>query len=202
MLGAMHRVLFLVAACGCGRAGMGISQTAMIGRASRAGGDATFEQRIGEITMYARLGRVMAFADAGLGGFNVRIRSGDTATQPDDLGLGDRSMIGVGYAIERGPIAIMPYLGYGLSLANSSLIGGDVETEMSEYRGGVAAGVELALDRDAITGPRGGGADAIRLDPYFRAGIERSQLRAGATEELTASALVVTIGVRIFEGGR
>lgn len=193
----MRAVVLLVILAGCARYGMGVSQTSLVGRAENDAGDAdlSVEQRSVEVTMFTRLGRVLAFAEGGLSAFSVRERRGDEAMEPDDLGLGDRTVLGVGYTIPRGALAVTPYASYSLSLAESALTGTSEDDDLlqSTLYGGVGAGVEVMLDRDGVT-------------PYLRFGLERlrgkvldglfAQGGGDTGTEFTTTAIVFTVGAR------
>ena len=110
--------ILLVAGC---RMGMGASQTAMVGHAARAGDDVSFERRTGEITVHAWFGRVLTSLHGGFGGFSMRVRSGATATEVDDVGLMTPTGGTAGYAVPVAPFLVIPFVGYNLLL--DSLIG-------------------------------------------------------------------------------
>lgn len=193
----MRVLAVLVFATGCSHYGLGMSQTSMVGRADNQAGDAdlSVEQRSVEVTMFTRVGRVLAFAEGGLSAFSVRERRGDDAMEPDDLGLGDRSLIGLGYAIPRGPVTVTPFGAYSLSLAQSALTGTSEDDDLlgNTLYGGLGAGVEVSMERDGVT-------------PYLRFGVERlrgkvldglfAQGGGDKGTEFTMTALVFTIGAR------
>lgn len=187
----------LVIATGCAHYGVGMSQTSMVGRADNEAGDAdlSVEQRSVEVMMFTRVGRLLGFAEGGLSAFSVRERRGDTAMEPDDLGLGDRAVLGLGYALPRGAVTVTPYGTYSLSLAQSALTGTSDDDDLLESTlyGGLGAGVEVLLERDGVT-------------PYLRFGVERlrgkvldglfAQGGGDKGTEFNMTAIVFTIGAR------
>lgn len=192
---AFAMTLGLVA--GCSHYGVGMSQTSMVGRADNEAGDAdlSVEQRSVEVMMFTRVGRLLGFAEGGLSAFSVRERRGDDAMEPDDLGLGDRAVLGLGYEFPRGALTVTPYGTYSVSLAQSALTGTTEEDDLLESTlyGGLGAGVEVLMDRRGVT-------------PYLRVGVERLRGRVldglfaqggGPTgTEFTTTAIVFTIGAR------
>ncbi|MEZ4401444.1 MAG: hypothetical protein R3B06_15570 [Kofleriaceae bacterium] len=192
----MRRVLAVVSLSGCATYGVGASTTSMLGHATSAdgAGQLSVEQQTGELTLVGRRGPLVGFLEMGLTSYAVRERRGDAAMEPDDLGLGDRSIVAIGWRLPRAPMELTPYLSYALSLSTSAF-GGPVDGELgeTELAGGLGAGLEVALAAD-------------RLAPYLRIAVEQvhgtvvSGLFATADPAgapFTATTLAITLGVRV-----